>query len=134
MGDSAAEDRDAAPLVTGQIVVAGPPSALRGATIHVYLEDVSYADAAAVVLAESIMETLDQPSTSPDQDTRLLFVLHAVPGATAIDPDHAYAIRVWVDRDGDGRPAPDDLYSDQRYPVLTQGYDRSVTITLTAPR
>ena len=129
--DGDGRERAVAPLVTGQVVIAAAAAAFRGATAHVYLEDASYADAAAAVVAEAVIpDVRHAPTGNGGDDTVLPFALHAPPGATTIDPRHDYAVRVWVDRDGDGQQGPGDLYSDQSYRVLTRGFGRTVTITI----
>jgi hypothetical protein len=37
-------------------------------------------------------------------------------------------VRVWVDRNSDGRPGAGDLFSDQSYRVLTGGFGSTVII------
>lgn len=119
----------AAPLVTGQIIIAADTPPLRDATAHVHLEDVSYADAAASVVAQTVIPDLcHEPSGG---DTSVSFALYAT--GVAVDPRNDYAVRVWVDRDGDGREGPDDLHSDQSYRVLTGGFGDTVSITLGSP-
>jgi uncharacterized lipoprotein YbaY len=123
------------PLVTGQVIIADQTPALADASAHISLEDVSYADAPATTVAETVIPHIrHRPSQLGSGDNRggtvLSFALRAGPGAPAIDPGNDYAVRVWVDRDGNGRPGPGDLYSDQRYPVLTRGFGNTVTITL----
>ncbi len=120
----------AAPLVTGQVVISAGTPAFSGATVHVRLEDVSYADAAAEVVAEAIIPGVGH---APGGTTTVPFALHAAPGATPIDPRNDYAVRVWLDRDGDGRAGAGDLHSDQSYRVLTGGFGRTATITLGPP-
>jgi uncharacterized lipoprotein YbaY len=117
----------AAPLVTGQVVISAGTPAFSGATVHVHLEDVSYADAAAEVLAEAVIPGVCH---APGRATTVPFTLHAAPGAAPIEMHNDYAVRVWVDRDGDGRAGAGDLHSDQSYRVLTGGFGRTVTITL----
>ena len=129
--DGNGRERAVAPLVTGQVVIAAAAPAFRGAIAHVYLEDVSYVDAAAVVVAEAVIpDVRHEPIGNGAHDTVLPFTLPATPGATTIDPRNDYAVRVWVDRDGDGQQGPGDLYSDQSYRVLTRGFGRTVTITI----
>ena len=131
VGDGDGGERAVAPLVTGQVVIAATAPAFRGATAHVYLEDVSYTDAAAVVVAEAVIpDVRHEPTGDGGDDTALPFALHAPPGVTTIDPRNDYAVRVWVDRDGDGQQGPGDLYSGQSYRVLTRGFGRTVTITV----
>lgn len=129
MADKDARDRSTvAPLVTGQVVITARTPAVDGAALHIRLEDVSKADAAAVVVAETAIADVRHPFSNGG--SAIPFELHALPGAAAIDPRHDYTVRAWLDCDGDGKPGAGDLYSDQSYPVLTRGFGRAVTITL----
>lgn len=113
-------------LVTGRLTITGVTPSFRDAPARIWLEDVSFADAAAIVVAEAVI-----PDVHHEQDgggAEFPFELR-VP-AEAIDPTHDYAVRAWVDRDGDGKESRDDLYSEQSYRVLTRGFGRGVTITL----
>jgi hypothetical protein len=123
------------PLVTGQIIITSQSAALADASIYISLEEVSYADAPATTVAETVIPHVRHPSSQPGSrdkfgNTVLAFALHAASSATVIDLGSDYAVRVWVDREGDGRPEPGDLYSDQRNPVLTRGFGDTVMITL----
>jgi uncharacterized lipoprotein YbaY len=119
-----------AAVVTGALVIAAATRPFRGATAHIYLEDISYADAAAVVVAEATLPgVVHDPSTTGGRDSVIPFSLRMHPSA-AILPGNDYAVRAWVDRDGDGTTCADDLYSDQSYRVLTRGFGRTVTIAL----
>ncbi len=121
----------AAPLVTGKLIISTSTPSFSNATVHIRLEDVSWADAAAVVITETTLTDVHHAPANGD-NTVLSFALRAEPGAAAIDPHHQYAVRVWVDRNSDGQPAAGDLFSDQSYRVLTGGFGSSVTITVTS--
>jgi hypothetical protein len=60
-GESARNDHAGAPLVTGQIVIASGTPAFDHATVYVHLEDISYANAAASVVAETISPNARHP-------------------------------------------------------------------------
>lgn len=128
-GGATSQGQAAAPLVTGRIIIAAGSPPLRDATAHVHLEDISYADAAASVVAQTVIPDLRHEPCG--EDTWVPFALYAA--GVAVDPRNDYAVRVWVDRDGDGREGPDDLRSDQSYRVLTGGFGDTVTITLGSP-
>jgi uncharacterized lipoprotein YbaY len=117
---------DAVPLVTGRIVVTRGNPSMADASVHISLDDVSRADGAAISVAETVIHHVRHDPG----ETVLPFALSAAPDAPSIDPHCHYAVRVWVDSDGDGRPGPGDLYSDRRYPVLTRGHGSTVMITL----
>jgi uncharacterized lipoprotein YbaY len=112
--------------VEGRIVFRAAVRAFDNAAVHVYLEDVSFADAAADVVAETVIPGVRHGHTSGD--TTVAFVLDLGQHQN-IDTRRHYAVRVWVDCDDDGQPSHVDLYSDQVYPVLTWGFGASVTIT-----
>lgn len=126
-----AECKDAtAALVTGEIVISDSVSPFRDGVAHIYLEDISFADAEALVVAEAVIPNIDHPSAGQG-DTTVAFALYAEPGPAPVNPRNDYAVRVWVDRVGDGKQGSGDLYNDQSYRVLTNGFGRAVRITLT---
>ena len=118
-------------LVTGQLVVSAETPPFEGATAHVCLEDISYADAAAVVVADATIPGVSHdPSTAGGRDTLIPFALRARPSSPPISRRNDYAVRAWVDRDGDGQFGGSDLCSDQIQRVLTGGFGSAITITL----
>jgi uncharacterized lipoprotein YbaY len=120
---------DETAVVTGALVIASATPPFRGATAHVYLEDISYADAAAVVVAETTLADLvHDPTRTGGRDSVFPFSLRPPP-STELLPGNDYAVRAWVDRDSDGTRGAGDLYSDQSYRVLTHGFGQVVTIT-----
>ena len=127
-------DEAGGPLVTGQILFTAQTPSFRQATVHLYLEDVSYADAEAEVIAEAVIPAVHHDPTRGEsrqrRATTVPFVIDAPAGMQALDERNLYAVRVWVDRDGDGLEGPGDLFSDQSYRVLTRGFGRRVSIRL----
>lgn len=126
-GKGGAVTAPTAPLVTGQVVIAAGVPGWEAATVHIYLEDISYADERAKVVAKVELRGVRH---NPAGETAIPFALHAPPDAPRIERRADYSVRVWVDHDGDGRKGPGDLYSDQTYPVLTQGFGTAVTVRL----
>jgi uncharacterized lipoprotein YbaY len=121
------------PFVSGQIIVSKRIPAFSGAAAHVTLEDVSHADGASVPVAETIITGLSHNRAAGEQkpaDTIIEFAIEPPPDAASINPKNDYAVRVWIDRDGDGKQGEGDLYSDQTYRVLTQGAGSTARITL----
>jgi len=107
--------------VDGELVFPPGTPHLVGVIVHILLEDVSYSDAPANVLAEQEIPTLThRPGTDPPVRFHL-----TVP---APDPRASYAVRAHVDVDGDGRVSRGDYLSMQSYPVLTQGHPSSVSV------
>ena len=81
-------------LVSGTLVIgAGTPSFQDGSA-HVRLEDVSYADAAATLIAEA---TIPNISHSNGHETTIPFSLPRGPSTPAIARDNDYAVRARVD-------------------------------------
>lgn len=120
------------PAVTGRIVIPASTSGFKRAVVHIWLEDVSYADQKAIVVGEAVLFGVDhEPERSSEPGTnRNSAVTFVVQPSTAIEPTHDYNIRIWLDRDGDGIAGPGDLWSNQNHRVLTRGFGCDVTITL----
>jgi uncharacterized lipoprotein YbaY len=117
-------------LVTGQLVISTGTPPFRDGTAHVCLEDISYADAAALVVADSAIPGVSHdPSATGGRDTVIPFTLRARPSSPIV-PRNDYAVRAWIDRDGDGQLGGGDLCSDQIYRVLTGGFGSAITIPL----
>ncbi len=112
---------DAEPLVSGSISFDEDAPAFSGATIYVRLEDVSYADASAKLVAEQIMRNVSRRAGGGEE---LEFKLH---GRIA-DERASYSVRVHVDVDGDGEVSLHDHITTQSYPVLTQGHPRKLSV------
>jgi hypothetical protein len=124
-GDGGADDHDA-PRVTGTVVISAAVPPMHGAVVQVRLEDVTLADAAAETVAIATIPGVEhEPARG---ETGVPFAL-TVAGDT-IKPRRRYTVRVWVDRDGDGRAGPGDLYSDRSYPVTSDDIGRPVTVVL----
>ena len=115
-------------VVTGRVVIAHSVAAFVAGVVHVRLEDVSYADAAAPLVAETVLSGVSHDPDRPDARTTVVPFRIAASGT--IDPEHDYSVRVWLDRDGDGQPGGGDIWSDQAYPVLTRGFGAEVTVVL----
>lgn len=109
-------------VVTGRIVFADAARAL-GSVVHVLVEEVTRADAASTVAAR-----LDLPVGATLPADRALPFAVPVPD---VDPAKRYAVRIHVDRSGDGRIASGDQISTQSHPVLTQGSPGHADVALT---
>lgn len=93
-----------------------------GSTLHIYVEDVSRADAASVRTAALEMRL----GASLPAGTEVPFEL-VVEG---LDPGARYEVRAHLDRSGNGEIESGDLISVQSHPVLTQGAPDRVEIAL----
>ncbi len=108
-------------LAAGEIVFDERATPFAGAAVHVRLEEVSEADAAAVLIAEEVTRDV---TFDPVRQRTIAFAIHgAVPDQAA-----SYLVRVHIDVDGDGVVSSGDFISTQSHPVLTHGYPRVVTI------
>jgi hypothetical protein len=124
----AAFSSDSLPLVSGQIVIASSTQSFSGATAHIFLQDVSFSDKVAILLGKSVISNVSHDANA-GKNTIVPFVIYAGENVK-ISPRNDYAVRVWLDLDSDGKENPKDLYSDQRYPVLTRGFGNTVTIEI----
>jgi uncharacterized lipoprotein YbaY len=115
-------------LVSGTLVIGSDIPPFRNGTAHVRLEDISYADAAAPVIAEATIPNVSH--TERGRETTIPFSLLRSPSTPAIDERNDYAVRAWVERDNGKNEEADDLYSEQSYRVLTRGFGNNATITL----
>lgn len=97
----------------------GTPSLPEAACARVTVEDVSYADAPARVLGETMVRELTV-ATSVD----------ATVDVGAVDARSDITVRVHVSRSGamPTRVAPGDLLTTQSYPVLTHGHGSTVVV------
>ena len=112
--------------VSGQVLIPAGIPGFRGAAAHVRLEEIKGEDAAARVVAETIIQ--DVSHEGGVEDTTLPFAIELAPGALVVSPENDYALRVWVDYDGDGKTGPGDLYSRERHSVFNGRPERAVTI------
>jgi hypothetical protein len=88
---------------------AAPP--FTGARAFVRLEDTTYADAAAALLAEQVLEGVDH---APGVAEELPFALQGPPPPPEV---RGASVSAYVDVDGSGRLSPGDLVSQQSYPA-----------------
>src|SRR5688572_22627239 len=114
-------------IVTGEIIIGSLTKPFRNATVHIRLEDVSYADSRASLIAEKILPDISY--TGGAQDISVTFTIELTSEQDAkIQPENDYPVRVWVDVGNDGERDADDLYSTEQYSILTRGSGSHVTI------
>ncbi|MBB3192491.1 YbaY family lipoprotein [Halomonas cerina] len=108
-------------LVHGVLILGQEVASFSGATVRVYIEEVSRMDAPAEILAkESISDVHHQAGKASCLD----FALRAGP----VDPAAHYSVRAHVDLDNNGKLDPGDLVTVESYPVLTFGHPDHVTL------
>ena len=105
----------------GQVVFDDSAHSFDGATLYVFLEDTTLADASAVSVAEQVTE-----GVAYDARTRNVLPF-ALDGFVPDERAH-YTVRALVDLDGDGRVSRGDFVNVESYPVLTWGRPREVTV------
>jgi hypothetical protein len=109
------------PLVKGEITFEEDAPPFTGATMYVYLEDITFADITSEVIADYVERDV---TFDPKTTKGLSFAI----AGKAPDPRASYAVRVHIDIDGDGEVSHGDFISMQSYPVITFGYPREVSI------
>lgn len=110
-------------LVNGKILFGKDVGTFSGATVNVYLEDISLQDAPSkIVVKQAIPNVLHERGT----DTSLEFELYG----EKPDQRASYSIRVHVDLHGGGQIHRGDCITKQAYPVLTFGHPNNVAITV----
>jgi uncharacterized lipoprotein YbaY len=115
-------------VVTGRVVIHASVAPFRAGVVHARVEDVSYADRGASLVGEAVIEGVRHESD--DATGGGTVVPFRIALSAPVDPEHDYAVRVWIDTDGDGTPAAGDVWSDQAYPVLTRGFGANVVVEL----
>ena len=114
-------------LVSGRLMIGAGVPTFQDGRAHVRLEDISYADAAATVVAETAIPNV---SHSKGRKTEIPFSLQRGPSTPAKAEGNDYAVRARVDPGNGEKSGEDSLYSEQSYRVLTRGFGNTVTISL----
>lgn len=109
------------PLLRGEIVFDEGPLSFAKASVHIYLEDTTLADASAKVVLHEVIANV---AADMVQHERIPFAIYG----TIPDIRACYTVRVFVDVDGDGRISHGDYVSTASYPVLTRGYPDRVVV------
>jgi uncharacterized lipoprotein YbaY len=105
-------------------VVIGPQAErFADAMVRVTLEDVTLADAPALIVGT---QTLSGISHEPGREQRVTMRV----SVDDIDTRRRYVVRALVDRQGDGKIHRGDLATVQSYPVLTRGHPTEVDVQL----
>lgn len=123
------ESRNIPTFVHGRILISAAAKIFSGATAHIFLEDISRADAPARIVAKiEIANVEHQPDDSGKTSSLVPFRINF--SDEFYNPKNYYSLRVWIDVNGDGKQSGDDLYSDEVYPVWTRGAGNFVEILL----
>lgn len=108
-------------LVRGKIVLSKDLSSFSQATANIYLEDVSYIDAASKIVARQVISDICHKKGTENQ---IEFVLT---GETK-DDCTCYSLRVHITNHQDQEIHRGDFITTQSYPVLTQGHSNQIWI------
>jgi uncharacterized lipoprotein YbaY len=110
-------------VIKGKIIFKDKASSFTGATLYAYLEDVSLADAASVVLGKYVERNVN---FNGETSAFLSFKIEY----KDLDFRNRYEIRVHIDVDGDGEVSKGDFINMQSYPVITRGYPTDISILI----
>jgi uncharacterized lipoprotein YbaY len=108
-------------IINGEIKFEDHASSFTNATMQVYLENVSVADASSEVVGFYEQKNVNFPN---NQSRTLSFEI----AGRHLDEREHYAIRVHIDIDGDGSVSKGDFISMQSYPVATFGHPRQLSV------
>lgn len=95
-------------LVEGQVRFETGAPDFDSARLRVRLEEVSRADASALVLAEHVQDLRRGATDS---------VHYMLVSDVALEPNGVYTVRAHIDVDGSGTPTRGDFVSTQSYPI-----------------
>jgi uncharacterized lipoprotein YbaY len=109
------------PLVTGHVVFAEDAQPFTDATVYVRLEDVSRADAPSRVVSEQVIPNVSYGGGTGQEPEFALY-------GDISDEQGMYAVRVHVDRHGEGTIQRGDYVSTESYPVLTSERPNQVAV------
>ncbi len=125
------ESRNNLSFVHGLIVISAETEPFSGGTAHIFLEDISYADAPSRIVAKAKISNIKHQFADSGKMTSIPFRIDF--SDEAFNPKNYYSLRVWINVNNDGEQSTDDLYSDRVYPVLTRGTGNFVEILLNPP-
>jgi uncharacterized lipoprotein YbaY len=108
-------------LLHGEIVLDEGSPPFTNASVHIYLEDTTLADASAKVVLQQVIANV---TTTGVPNERIPFTLHG----TIPDPQADYTVRVLIDVDGDGKLSHGDYINTTSYPVLARRHPDRVVV------
>lgn len=110
----------------GRAVIPGSVPRFSAGVLEVFLEDVSYADRAAVVMAAAAISGVEHDPGRPEGT----IVPFSLTPTRDVEPTSDYAVRAVLAQPGTQDWAGIRIHTDQAYPVLTRGFSDDVTIVL----
>lgn len=124
MEDETARIQENATLSGHILIPAGTPQIERGVA-RVQLEELTGEDAPARVIAEVDLPDIRHPAGTGD--TLIPFGI-SLNTKFVVDSRKDYALRVWIDHDGDGEHSAGDLYNHERQRVFSDDSSRPILI------
>lgn len=112
---------NAPPLVTGEILFSEDMTSFSGATVNIYLEDVSSLDAPSKVVVKQVIPNINHEMGTKN---RVEFALQS----EVVNIQASYSIRAHISQHGDEQIHRGDYISTESYPVLTFGYPNHVSV------
>jgi uncharacterized lipoprotein YbaY len=109
--------------LTGQILIPASASAIERGVASIQLEEIAGEDAPARVIAETKITDVRH---KPGGDTVIPFALRLA--GDLMNSRGDYALRVWVDHDGNGQRSSGDLFSTERHRVSTSDAPAPIVI------
>ena len=109
--------------VKGEILIGKEIGSFSGATVNIYLEDVSLADASSKLIAKQVIANVSHEAGT---EKRLPFNLYG----ESLDEKASYSVRAHVSLQKDMQIHHGDFITMQNYPVLTRGYPNQVVLTV----
>jgi len=115
------------PIVTGEIVLTSKISPFKNGTASIQLEDVSRADAGALLLGEEIIAGIKHNPEPGDEQTITIPFEIQLKGNVEIDPRNFYNIRASIVIKG-RKGRSEVLNTDESFRVLTQGFGNFIKV------
>jgi len=108
-------------IIKGELQFEDRVVSFTNATMCVYLENVSVADASSEIAGYYERKNVNFPN---DKSKTLSFEI----SGRDLDEHENYAVRVHIDIDRDGNVSKGDFINMQSYPVVTFGHPRQISI------
>ncbi|WNM63641.1 YbaY family lipoprotein [Candidatus Nitrospira neomarina] len=108
-------------LLTGNILIDEQASAFSGATVNVFLEDVSRQDDSSQVVQKQVIRNVEHLEGEGQS------IAFAFKGKVP-NPESHYIVRVHIDLNGNDSVDVGDLVTMESFPVLTRGHPSNITV------